>query len=77
MEVEVVGVKKKNWFVYQVDLIQRAKQQFLKPYETTLLFVTYEKTYIYIYIDRYIYIYIYIYIILLYIYICIYIYIYI
>ena len=66
MEVEVVGVKKKNWFVYQVDLIQRAKQQFLKPYETTLLFVTYEKTYIYIYI--------YIYIILLYIYICIYIY---
>ena len=66
MEVEVVEVKKKNWFVYQVDLIQRAKQQFLKSYETTLLFVTYEKTlYIYIYIYIYnfiIYIYVYIYI---------------
>ena len=60
--MEVVGVKKKNWFVYQVDLIQRAKQQYLKSYEATLLFVTYEKTYIYIYyFIIYIYIYMYVY----------------
>ena len=46
-EVEVVGIKKKNRFVCQVDLIQRATQQFLKSYETTLLFVTYEKVLFY------------------------------